>query len=102
MVYLRIALRNAEIKDNAGSQKRGRIHSHTPSQMELIRAAHFDRDLGYVNIIMEYPGFGLTEPGVKNVRERLGASGASECKVERGGSSSHRSQGGGRKGVDAR
>ena len=37
--------------------------------------AHCDRELGYKYIINEYPGFGPTAPGAKNVRERLRATG---------------------------
>ena len=81
MVYMRLALRDTEIKAIDGWQKRARRQSYTPSQMEIARAAPFGRELGYKNIIEEYPGFGLTESGAKNVCERLRATGTTERKA---------------------
>ena len=84
MFYLCLALRGTDPREGGRGEKRKRRQSYTPAQMEIIRVAHIDNGLGYKKIIKAYPGFGLTESGVRDVCERLDKTGTTDRKAGSG------------------
>ena len=54
--YLRFWYRSADAKYEEADRKRARRSSYAPSQMEVIRVAHIEENLGYRRIIKKSMG----------------------------------------------
>ena len=79
----------ANPKPTKGQKRQG---SYTEAQIAIIKKAHVEDGLGYRKICKLFPGFGLTENGVKGAIKRYRETGAFDRKAGSGRPASKRAE----------